>query len=281
MDSNANPTGPLDALAAAVARMDAAGDTAGADQAIVLAMKGVLARIALAIGAERVAWIVHRAAWPDGGGGPDAPAIAPTALVAGKPETDGPAARRLLRLALDVAEPVLSEDVADWLAGATVRIDQDAKARTVLTAGAAIHAHGTPGVRREAVLMVQVLARRIQAEAANGGAADWTERLKLSAEQMRTAEAVELALLGAAGRNVAAKAWDQRKRRQPAVFKTVVAVLAAKAQGKPVALEHEAAVADVYAQKTIKRIDSWTNTGQPVPTTLKYLSELWGRADHK
>jgi hypothetical protein len=278
---NSTPTDPLSALAAAIARMDAAGDTAGADRAIVLAMKGALASIALAFGAERVAQMVHRRAWPDGGGGPDAPAIAPTALVAGKPETDGPAARRLLRLVLDVAEPVLGKEPAELLGGTTVRIDQDAKAETVLTAGAATHARGTPQVRKEAVLVIQVLVRRIQAEATAGGAADWAKRLGLSPEQMRSAETLELAVLKAVGRNVAAKAWDQQKRRQPPGFKLVVAVFAAKAQGKPVPPEDEAAVADVNARKFIQRIDSWTNPGQPISATLKYIRELLERADHK
>jgi hypothetical protein len=276
------PTDPLSALAAAIARLDAAGDTAGADQFIVLAMKGALASIALAFGAERVAQLVHRAAWPDGPGGPGTPAVVPAAaMVAGNPETDGPAARRLMRLALNVVEPMLGEEPAELLGGATVRLDQDAKAETVLTAGAATHIRGTPQVREEAVLATRLLARRILIRARAGGAKEWPGRLGLPLRRMRAVVPIELALLDATIGTVSPKTWDTWKLRLPPMSSLVTKVIVAVEQDQQLTPEQKAEVADGNARKVLTKVAAATDPDRPADKTLKYLTWLWQRANRK
>jgi hypothetical protein len=272
------PAASSDRLAAAeaeIARLDATKRTEDADKAIVLAVRGMLTAFALRIGHVRTAQAFHREAWPDGGG-----LIPDEALVTGTPTTNGPAARALFRVLCQLAEPVIGVKTAELLAGATTRIDADAKAVTVLTEGGAKNARGTPDVREHAVMVIRVLASRIQAKAKKDGAKEWSEALKLTDQQLRSVEEIELALLRTTGRQIDLAAWRMQKQRQPPALKIIADVLAAEARGKPLTLKQREAI-DEDAKRFIQaNVVPYTDPAR-LAATLMYLGDLRRRGDRK
>lgn len=283
---NRDKPAPLNVLVAEIARLAAAGDIENARKITLRTLRQVMeatvATIDAAVGPGWVMQAAHQEAQDGTGGGNGL--IPDEALVTGNSTTDGQAARGLVRVLCQLGEPVIGMKRAELLAGATTRIDADAKAVTVLTAGAPKGVHGTPAVHDEAVLVTQVLARRIQrrAKAKADGAEAWRKRLDLTPKQIQSVVAVELALLHAAGNAAAEQTWDGWKRDQPkSLSKLAAEVIAAVEQGRQLTPEQLVAVANKDARRVIAVIAGMTDPCRPVTETLERLRTLWQRAKTK